>query len=149
MRTALNESQTAWNKAKLNKDVIQQRLLDNCIQEGLEFCGETPADGNCLFHAVSEQLNVQHQTDIGYIELRKTLSTFLLNNSKLKVYKYISVQNIINFGTTYLIFLTTLPILVTGISFITQCQTSYAIIIRITDPNSMDFDGGDINVIYM
>ncbi len=86
LKAALEESQLAWQNEKRNKDVIQQRLLNNCLHEGLEFHGQTPADGNCLFHAVSDQLNSPNWENINHIDLRRKLAEFLSNNHKITVF---------------------------------------------------------------
>ena len=57
----------------------------NFVPIELEFNGETIDDGNCLFHAVADQLNMQNLADLNHTDLRKALAQFLHDNPNLKV----------------------------------------------------------------
>ena len=35
----------------------RHRLMDNITRSGMKFRAETPGDGNCFFHAISDQLD--------------------------------------------------------------------------------------------
>ena len=41
-----------------SENEAEQRLLENCRRAGLRVHGHTPADGNCFFHAVADQLSL-------------------------------------------------------------------------------------------
>ena len=63
----------------------EQRLLDNCRQHGLMFHGNTPTDGNCLFHAVCDQLELLGHPPLPATQLRKFVVDFLKFNPVLTV----------------------------------------------------------------
>ena len=65
----------------------EQRLLENCRRAGLRVHGHTPADGNCFFHAVADQLSLlglQHQSAA---QLRNHVTLFLEYHPEVEVGK--------------------------------------------------------------
>ena len=63
----------------------EQRLLENCQKLGLTFHGHTPADGNCFFHAVSDQLSLLGLPRQSAAQLRHNVVVYLMCHPKIKV----------------------------------------------------------------
>ena len=68
-----------------NIDHAEQRLIGNCRHHGLVFHGDTPADGNCFFHAVSDQLSLLGVPDQSPSQLREKVVQFLKSNPTVEV----------------------------------------------------------------
>ena len=89
IRTVFHEIQclsASENKAK-------QRLLENCRRAGLRVHGHTPADGNCFFHAVADQLfllGLQHQSAE---QLRNDIILYLRYHPQVEVSKAYSFSD--------------------------------------------------------
>ena len=66
-------------------DDAEQRLIGNCRQHGLVFHGYTPADGNCFFHAVSDQLSLLGVPGQSSSQLRNKVVQFLKSNPTVEV----------------------------------------------------------------
>ena len=79
---------------RIQQDMISQQmsenqavksLEENCRKLQLAFHGRTPADGNCFYNAVSDQLDLlglQHQSPS---EIRQSVVKFLRCNSSIQV----------------------------------------------------------------
>ncbi|KAL3888210.1 hypothetical protein ACJMK2_000586, partial [Sinanodonta woodiana] len=72
----------------------QSTLEANCLSLGLELHGETPANGNCFFEAVSSQLRrlncvVQKSPQ----ELRQEVAAFIRANIVIQVSKSVCCTN--------------------------------------------------------
>ena len=63
----------------------EQRLLENCRKRGLTFHGHTPADGNCFFHAVSDQLSLLGLPHQSPAQLRNNIVSYLSGNQRIQV----------------------------------------------------------------
>ena len=67
MATAIQQS-IAETRAILHQEQI---LLQNITDSGLEVCSvDIPADGNCLFHAISDQLKRVREIPRTHSDLR-------------------------------------------------------------------------------
>ena len=64
----------------------EQRLEENCRRAGLRFHGHIPADGNCFFHAVSDQLSLLGLSHQSAAQLRSNVVLYLLNHPQIQVY---------------------------------------------------------------
>ena len=64
------------------------QLEDNCREAGLNFHGDTPADGNCFFHAISDQLTLLGKPRQSVAQLRERVVQFLKENPRVEVSTY-------------------------------------------------------------
>jgi len=55
-------------------------------QQGLKLLGDTPADGNCFFWAVSSQLSRVNQIHQSHYELRTAVTNFLKNLPQVNIH---------------------------------------------------------------
>ena len=63
----------------------EQRLVENCRRHGLTFHGHTPADGNCFFHAVSDQLSLLGLPHQSAVQLRNNVVVYLMYHPQIEV----------------------------------------------------------------
>ena len=71
----------------ISDNEVGQRLLENCRRVGLKVHGHTPADGNCFFHAVADQLSLLGLTHQSAAQLRNNVTNFLAYHPQVKVGK--------------------------------------------------------------
>ena len=64
------------------KTSLSEDLQKIASDKGFSIC-ENPGSGNCMFHALSEQLQSVNGIEISVTELRKTLVECLGNSPKL------------------------------------------------------------------
>ncbi|KAL3887952.1 hypothetical protein ACJMK2_000337 [Sinanodonta woodiana] len=77
--------QLLW-KSQQDALPILSILETNCLSLGLELHGETPADGNCFFEAVSSQLQrLNYVVQKTPQELRQEVVKFMRNNREIEV----------------------------------------------------------------
>ena len=79
------ELQQVQQKKVLNS---KQRLLENVAKSGLQI-RDTPADGNCFYHAVADQLcllGCQPQTAV---QLRRNVAAYMHSHPELEVMRLI------------------------------------------------------------
>ncbi|XP_072043458.1 uncharacterized protein [Amphiura filiformis] len=62
----------------------QRRLAENCRRAGFRFHGNIPADGNCFFHAVSDQLSLLGLPIQTAAQLRHQVVTYLRNHPQIQ-----------------------------------------------------------------
>ena len=93
MREAVKQS-ILENKAVQEN---QRRLTEHIRSSGLEMRKEIPNDGNCLFHAIADQLERLGETGLNHSDLRK-LSVETLKNGVPGVSHYILVLRIVFVG---------------------------------------------------
>jgi hypothetical protein len=62
-----------------------ERLHQNCERVNMSFHGATPRDGNCFYHAVSDQLFLHRLPPRSADQLRNDLASFLVDNPVLQV----------------------------------------------------------------
>ncbi|XP_072014058.1 uncharacterized protein [Amphiura filiformis] len=80
----LERSQKRWIEQQVSESQVVKCLQANCKKLNLAFHGKTPADGNCFFNAVSDQLhlfNLPHQSPWN---LRQSVVEFLRNNPSIQ-----------------------------------------------------------------
>ena len=75
----------------------QRRLTKHIRSSGLHMRNEIPSDGNCLFHAIADQLERLGEKRLNHSDLRK-LSVETLKNGVPGVSRYILVLRIIFVG---------------------------------------------------
>lgn len=56
--------------AAADTNAIERRVMSNVHDVGMAFRAPTPADGNCFYHAVSDQLNRLGLPSLSHIRLR-------------------------------------------------------------------------------
>ena len=83
---AIKDSQQQWVAQQASYCDVAKVLEDNCRRLGLLFHGQTPLDGNCFFHAVSDQLDLQGLPSQSAIDLRRAVVTYLRANSTIQVH---------------------------------------------------------------
>ena len=69
------------------KSEAEQRLHENCRRAGLRVHGHTPADGNCFFHAVADQLSLLGLRKHSAAQLRNCVTLFLEHHPQVEVCK--------------------------------------------------------------
>jgi len=75
----LQQMQCDPNKLKTGLSVDLEKIASD---KGFSIC-DNPGSGNCMFHALSEQLQNVKGMQISETELRKTLVEWLRNSPKL------------------------------------------------------------------
>lgn len=91
---------TTTDASQLNSDddcnLFEQsmsKFAEDIAKKGWVIRGETPADGNCCFHAISDQLKkVQSSQKIGHCELRSKVVKFFDNLSQVSIRIMISIS---------------------------------------------------------
>ena len=74
-----------FRKASPQRDSEQLRLEETLELFGLRVRENVPSDGNCLFHAVSDQLNRLGGDDFDHVQLRDLAVKTLRDESTRKV----------------------------------------------------------------
>ena len=74
-----------------SENEVQQRLLENCRRAGLKVHGHTPADGNCFFHAIADQLSLLGLPHQSAVQLRNNVTSFLEQHPQVRVGKTCSI----------------------------------------------------------
>ncbi|XP_072039985.1 uncharacterized protein [Amphiura filiformis] len=80
----INDSQQEWIVQQASYHDVAKALKQNCRRLGLQFHGQTPGDGNCFFHAVSDQLNLLGLPSQSAVDLRQSVVTFMRCNSTIQ-----------------------------------------------------------------
>ena len=79
----MNLQQMQCDVSKINSDTDPSVELEK-IASGKGFViSNNEGSGNCMFHALSEQLNLVKGIKISHGELRKSIVHYLLNNPRL------------------------------------------------------------------
>ena len=81
--TALREIQGLY----ASENEAEKRLLENCRRAGLKVHGHTPADGNCFFHAVADQLSLLGLPHQSATRLRNGIVCYLKDHPQVQVSK--------------------------------------------------------------
>ena len=63
----------------------RKHLAENCRKTGLQFHGSIPEDGNCFFHAVSDQLSLLRLKHQDAEELRYQVVSYLTSHPRIQV----------------------------------------------------------------
>lgn len=74
-----------------DQQIIKERLSTNCQKLGFGFRDATPKDGNCFFHAISDQL---HHLEISCID-HKVLRQDVVEYIKNRMEKDVCISNFI------------------------------------------------------
>ena len=82
-----NDWRRKWSQPSLKGEVVHQQLEKNCKQAGVEIRHNTPKDGNCFFHAVSDQLQRLENWHVTAEDLRGKVVGFMKNKPNLQVRK--------------------------------------------------------------
>ena len=77
--------QEAWIERQVSQSQVVKYLEDNCKKLNLAFHGKTPADGNCFFNAVADQLDLLELPQQSPAELRKSVVEFLHEHRSVQV----------------------------------------------------------------
>ena len=85
MLKAIQESELQWVDQKATMRDVVRRLEENCRKLGLEVHGQTPTDGNCFFHAGSDQLDLLGLQPMSAAEFRQAVVNFMIDNPVLQV----------------------------------------------------------------
>ena len=80
LKDAITESK-AKSKGVSKRD-LEDELRKAASDKGLKI-SDNDGEGNCLFHALSEQLKIVGDKDISYDKLREALVQYLTDNSEL------------------------------------------------------------------
>ena len=68
---------------------IEQKLKENCSDNGLEYHGNTPGNGDCFFEAIASQLSrigaAQSGSAISPLQLRVKVSEYIRQNPTYEV----------------------------------------------------------------
>ncbi|XP_072043457.1 uncharacterized protein [Amphiura filiformis] len=83
-KSILERLQQIWIEQQTSESQVVKYLEENCKKLNLAFHGKTPGDGNCLFNAVSDQLdllNLPHQSPS---DLRQSVVEFLRRNPSIQ-----------------------------------------------------------------
>ena len=61
---------------------IEQKLKENCTDNGLEYHGDTPRNGDCFFEAIASQLSriKAQQSALSPLQLRQKVSEYIWQN---------------------------------------------------------------------
>ena len=68
---------------KTSHESLTDLLKDNALQRGYKFRYDPPKDGNCMFHALTDQLKRVKSHNITHIKLRECLVQYLWKNPNL------------------------------------------------------------------
>ena len=88
IRTALHLIQSL----SASENEAEQRLLENWQRVGLRVHSHTPADGNCFFHAVADQLSLLGLPHQSAAQLRNDVVLYLKYHPQIEVGKTYSLS---------------------------------------------------------
>ncbi|XP_072029369.1 uncharacterized protein [Amphiura filiformis] len=80
----LERLQQTWIDQQVSQSQVVKSLEDNCKKLNLAFHGKTPADGNCFFNAISDQLNLLGLPHQSPWEIRQSVVEFLRRNPSIQ-----------------------------------------------------------------
>ena len=64
---------------------IEKRLKENCRENGLEYHGQTPGNGDCFFEAIASQLRRIGANHCSSALLRKQVTEYILQHPTYEV----------------------------------------------------------------
>ena len=64
---------------------IEQRLKENCTENGLEYHGQTPGNGDCFFEAIASQLRRIGANHSSSALLRKQVAEYIQQHPTYEV----------------------------------------------------------------
>jgi len=79
----MNLQQMQYNVSKVNSNTDLSAELEKIASDKGFVISDNEGSGNCMFHALSEQLNLAKGIKISHGELRQSIVQYLRNNSKL------------------------------------------------------------------
>jgi len=77
----LQQMQCSVSKVNINTDLSEE--LEKIASDKGFVISDNEGSGNCMFHALSEQLNLVKGIKISHGELRQSIVQYLRNNPKL------------------------------------------------------------------
>jgi len=79
----MNLQQMQYNASKVNSNTDLSAELEKIASDKGFVISDNEGSGNCMFHALSEQLNLVKGIKISHGELRRSVVQYLRNNPKL------------------------------------------------------------------
>ena len=71
---------------------IEQKLKKNCHDNGLEYLGDTPRNGDCFFEAITAQLSrigaLESESALQPVQLRRKVSEYIQQHPTYEVSIY-------------------------------------------------------------